>query len=350
MPPWPQTSPQWNGPAYQPEAPSAYQPAPPPPRKVAEGMPPPPKEPMPEPLPERFEESIEVEPEPEDLAPYEPERLPAEEEAPEYIEEPALDGNFEDGIETGSMDEDLEFAEVPEDIWGDGKAEEAPRFDEPAPVPEGAPPSEEGLEEATGGHPEPSREKPAQGGTEQPSAGEGKGRAKEEPLLGEPTARLLEYLKGLADELPPGKKEEFDVEGLKTKIDDLIGKIKREAERSREPPPVLTRESGFGLLSAGQALRAADPRRAAEGRRALAARRAENDRRAREERRKWGERREGERRGPVPSIDLSIPITRDAAPVTVADDGTPTAIAGVSISPRMAKLIQIMRREKDNAR
>jgi len=307
---------------------------------------------MPEPEPKAFEEAIEAEPEPEDTAPSESERSPAEEEAPEYIEEPALDGDAEDGIESGSMDDDLEFAEVPEDIWGDGKTEEAPRFDEAAPVAEGPSPSEEESER----HPEPSRENPAQRGAEQPSAGAGKGRAEEEPLLGEPTARLLEYLKGLADELPPGKKEEFDVEGLKTKIDDLIGKIKREAERSREPPPVLTRESGFGLLSAGQALRAADPRRSAEGRRSLAERRAENDRREREERRKRGERREsvdrreGERRGPVPSIDLSIPISKDAAPVTVAADGTPTAIAGVSISPRMAKLIQIMRREKDNAR
>ncbi len=182
----------------------------------------------------------------------------------------------------------------------------------------------------------------------------------EEPLLGEPTARLLEYLKGLADQLPPEKKEEFDVSGFKSKIDDLIGKIKQEAERSREPPPVIPRESGFGLLSAGQALRAADPRRAAEGRRSLQERRAvperrdEKDRRKVMERRTTGERREkndrrgGERREPVPEIDLSEPIPKEAAPVTKAPDGTPTEIAGIAISPRMARLIQMMKRGKKN--
>jgi hypothetical protein len=242
---------------------------------------------------------------------------------------------------------ELELAEVPEDLWGDGNAEEAPRFEEPdlarednvAP-PEGGEASPEGGTQPGGGATPEQAEPPAA----------------DEPLLGGPTARLLEYLKGLADELPPEKREEFDVSGFKSKIDDLIGKIKREAELSREPPPVLQHESGFGLLSAGQAMRGSDPRRGAEGRRMLAERRAERDRREREERRKKGERREsvdrrtGERRGPVPEIDLSEPISKEAAQVTVAADGTPTEIAGVAISPRMAKLIQIMRREKDNAR
>jgi hypothetical protein len=52
----------------------------------------------------------------------------------------------------------------------------------------------------------------------------------------------------------------------------------------------------------------------------------------------------------VPEIDLSEPIPPDAAEVKVAPDGTPTEVAGITISPRVAKLIQIMRREKDNAR
>ena len=60
-------------------------------------------------------------------------------------------------------------------------------------------------------------------------------------------------------------------------------------------------------------------------------------------------RRSDERRGPVPEIDLSEPIPPDAAPVKVAADGTPTEVAGMIISPRMAKLIEIMRREKGDA-
>ena len=315
---------------------------------------------MPEAAPERAEDPIEAEEPPAaETAPSsepqaEPEAESAEEEALEYIEDPAIGEDLEDELEVspeaGAMGEDeslaagdaaegLELAEVPEDIWGDGNAEKAPRFDEPPPAAE------------SGGRAPPAAADPA---ATEPSAGEPSGA--EEPLLGEPTARLLEYLKGLADELPPEKREEFDVSGFKRKVDDLIGKIKREAELSREPPPVLPRESGFGLLSAGQAMRVSDPRRGAEGRRALAERRAEKDRREREERRKRGERREsvdrrgGERRGPVPELELSGLISREAAPVTVAPDGTPTEVAGVAISPRMAKLIQIMRREKDNAR
>jgi hypothetical protein len=170
-----------------------------------------------------------------------------------------------------------------------------------------------------------------------------------EPLLGEPTARLLEYLKGLADELPPEKKEEFDILGLKDKIDDLIGKINRESERSQEPPPVQERESGYGLLSSGESLRASDPRRSALGRRSSAERR-KDERRKSNERRDSADRRAGERRGPVPEMDFSAGMHREAASMKVAPDGTPTEIAGMAISPRMAKFIQIMRQEKKNGR
>ncbi len=193
-------------------------------------------------------------------------------------------------------------------------------------------------------------------------------------------------MKGLADELPPEAKEAFDVDGLKEKIDDLIGKIKKEAELATEPPPPPppARESGFGLLSAGEAwrssaesrrqpgespaapdapVRALDPRRGPEGRRSRSERRAPADRRSLADRRGKAERREsddrrdssdrrsGERREPVPEIDLSEPIDPRAATVKLAPDGTPTEVAGLPISPRMAKLIQIIRREKDdNAR
>ena len=67
-----------------------------------------------------------------------------------------------------------------------------------------------------------------------------------------------------------------------------------------------------------------------------------------EERRGSGNRRAAERRGPVPEIDLKKPIPEGAAPLKLAPDGTPTEIAGISISPKMARLIQIMRREKEH--
>jgi len=218
----------------------------------------------------------------------------------------------------------------------------------------------------------PESEEPSE--SEEPREGAGDGDAPEakadqgdaeevdEPLLEGPTIRLLEYLKGLADELPPEKRDEFDVLGLKNKIDDLIGKINQEAERSREPPPTPPRERGFGLLSSGLALRDSDPRRSAEGRRAGTERRDDDNRRAELERRKAIERRAsderregsnrrgGERRGPVPEIDLSKPIPKDAAPLKVGPDGNPTEIAGMVISPRMARLIKMMRQEKIDGR
>ena len=193
--------------------------------------------------PERSEDPIEAEGLPvAEAAPSaepqaEPDAEAAAEEALEYIEDPAIDEDLEDELEvspdTGAMGEDestaagdaaegLELAEVPEDIWGDGNAEQAPRFDEPPPA------------AGDGGRASPSAVEPP---------------AVEEPLLGEPTARLLEYLKGLADELPPEKKEEFDVSGFKRKVDDLIGKIQaggrvvarapsRPAPRERLRPPL----------------------------------------------------------------------------------------------------------------
>jgi hypothetical protein len=239
----------------------------------------------------------------------------------------------------------LELDDEPEDIWGDEKPEtENPRFEDEPAAPSGAAESAPAPESRSDPGTE-SGDGEKSGELEEPAGSE----EGEEPLLGEPTARLLEYLKGLADELPPEKKEEFDVLGLKEKLDDLIGKIKGEAERSKEPPPVLQRESGYGLLSSGESLRVSDPRRSALGRRSGTERRRD-ERRKSNERRDSAGRRAGERRGPVPEIKLGERIRREAAPVKVAPDGTPTEIAGIAISPRMAKLIQLMRQEKKNGR
>jgi len=285
-------------------------------------------EPEPEPEPEAEAEAVpEAEPEPEataeeaaelgeELQFEESEEELGTEDAPEYIADPLSDG------------------EPPEDALGDLPL--PPTFEE-----ESLP--EPGPEETSTAEPEP---EPAPSETQA-----------EEPLLGEPTARLLEYLKGLADELPPEAKEAFDVAGLKDKIDDLIGKIKTESERAAEAAAPRIHENGFGLLSAGEALRkASDPRRSAQGRRSGSERRTPRDRREKHDRRNVGERRglrpdrrSGERRGPVPAIDLSEPIDAEAATVKLAADGTPTEIAGLTISPRMARLIEIMKREKRNA-
>jgi hypothetical protein len=260
----------------------------------------------------------------------------------EPIVEPEADGEIADdamgdiALPEESVPDALELDDEPEDIWGDEKPEtENPRFGDESAVPHGAAESAPASE---------SQSNPGEESGDREKSGE-----PEEPLLGEPTARLLEYLKGLADELPPEKKEEFDVLGLKEKLDDLIGKIKGEAERSKEPPPVLQRESGYGLLSSVESLRVSDPRRSALGRRSGTERRRD-ERRKSDERRDSADRRAGERRGPVPEIKLGERVRREAAPVKVAPDGTPTEIAGIAISPRMAKLIQLMRQEKKNGR
>jgi hypothetical protein len=246
-----------------------------------------------------------------------------ESEAPEYIAEPDLD--------------DIGLLEEPEELPFEEELSEEPN---------------RAIEEA------PPAEAPLPGESNASEAGADDGA---ESILGEPTAELLEYLKGLTDDLPPEKKEEFDVATLQEKIDDLIGKIKEEAERAAEPPPPLPHESGVGLLSAGEALRAAsdpsvsaDPRRSILGRRSGLDRRQSNDRRSpSQDRRVSGDRRDksnrrsGERRGPVPEIDLGERLPPIEAQLKVSPDGTPTEILGMTISPRMAKLISIIRQEKD---
>ena len=285
---------------------------------------------------------------------------PVEDES-EYIEEPEgaadLGGEAmgDAALPEAGAPEALELEDEDEDIWAAEKPEPKPERES----------REDAGERGDAGGGEEGPEKRQECGDREESgdlkepdlAGD-----LEEPLLGEPTVRLLEYLKGLADQLPPDKKVEFDVLGLKAKIDDLIGKINREAERDQKPPPVLRRERGFGLLSSGEALRGLDPRRSALGRRTVVDRRTDEDRRAERARRKVDERRNSderraresrrasERRGPIPEVHFGAHIPKDTAPVTVASDGTPTEIAGMVISSRMAKLIQIMRREKNNGR
>lgn len=102
--------------------------------------------------------------------------------------------------------------------------------------------------------------------------------------------------------------------------------------------------------------RGADPRRSQVPRRSGIARRGgperrvedrrKTDRRVSSDRRAGGDRRDGERRVPPPVVHFAGPIPPAAASVVVSSDGLPTEIAGVPVSPRLAKLIEIMRREK----
>jgi hypothetical protein len=86
-------------------------------------------------------------------------------------------------------------------------------------------------------------------------------------------------------------------------------------------------------------------RRAPEERRRGEERRSGLDRRTDGERRDV-DRRSAERRTPAPEIDPGERITPEAASVKTAPDGTPTEIAGVKVSPRLAKLIGIIKRSK----
>ena len=54
-----------------------------------------------------------------------------------------------------------------------------------------------------------------------------------------------------------------------------------------------------------------------------------------------------DRRDPPPLLELPPELPPEAAPVTFAEDGKPIEIAGVRISERMAKFLEILKRGKD---
>jgi hypothetical protein len=258
----------------------------------------------------------------------------------------------------------LSFEEEPEDIWSEDTSEpEAPH--------EGAPQQEAVHDEgaAQGVEEEPVEQsdlsdRQAEGGeavsTVQSEAGA------DEPLLGTPTARLLEYLKSLSEDLPPEKREEFRASGLEEKIDGLIGSLSKSPEEEEKVETDSAAAFEPSLLAAGEkrrqaadvadAGRRADPRRSQVARRSGAERRGTPDRRI-DDRRKaerrvssnrrvGADRRDGERRAPPPVMDFAEHIPAGAASLVVSAEGLPTEIAGVPVSPRLAKLIEIMRRDK----
>jgi hypothetical protein len=210
-----------------------------------------------------------------------------------------------------------------------------------------------------------------------------------EDLLGRKTARLFEYLKGLSEELPAEARSEFEESGLRDKLDSLIGLL---GEKSEDETLKVGLRNPQGLLNAAAAIHeaclaqpgsASRPvphkglastvpheasscgdglRRSAEGRRSGEDRRQKSERRQGDRRRgddrrladdrraAGGDRRSAvDRRSPPPAVDIPETITPGLAPVRLDAEGRPAEIAGIPISARMVKLIEIMRREKENA-
>ncbi|HET7839923.1 MAG TPA: hypothetical protein VFL04_09185 [Rectinemataceae bacterium] len=153
--------------------------------------------------------------------------------------------------------------------------------------------------------------------------------------------------------------------GLEDKLDGLIRRIKEAAEHASTASEEARRP--YGLLAQGErqralsAARPEDPRRSKEGRRSGHERRGaperrspadrrSSDRRVAEDRRLAPERRQGDRRSKppiVPSLGRAAAAIRD---LRSGPEGLPTEIAGMPVSPRLARLIEIVRREKTHGK
>jgi len=72
------------------------------------------------------------------------------------------------------------------------------------------------------------------------------------------------------------------------------------------------------------------------------------DRRMALDRRSFEDRRsQRERREPEPTIDLPNEIPPEAAPLTMSEEGKPLEIAGIRVSPKLARLLEILKSEKN---
>ncbi len=156
---------------------------------------------------------------------------------------------------------------------------------------------------------------------------------------------MLAYLRGLAGELPPEKKAAFDESGLGRRIDGLItAMLHEDAEPFLAPPPEAPRRRAADRVAAEAPRRRADDRAAA-----APPRRRESDRALPEtpSGRRWSDRLPPEPATERPprgrrAADLATP----QAPAAEAE--TPTVL-GIPVSLKMAKLIEIMKREKNDA-
>ncbi|MCX7025105.1 MAG: tetratricopeptide repeat protein [Spirochaetes bacterium] len=298
------------------------------------------------------EPGVEIEPEPEPEAEGEPESVP-------------------EGVGPAEDEDGVEVEEGPEDVYGEapgGFAEDIPLADEvpdddhsgkpvPAGTPDGQPEGKDGNE-------------PGQWNTgrEAPGAGDG--------ILDGSTADLFRYLKDLTGELPEDKRKELEDSGVYDMMDRIIKGLTGEEDYQDDEFTdfVETLEGAARSDTVGRKRVFDMPRD----------RRRVRDRRLKPERRKPNDRRNGSRRGneakaapgssrPKPAGQGTEPVTggapsagalsSTAAPPPTGVPGAATAapdspaagesggkvdIMGVLVSPKVAKLIEIMKREKEH--
>ncbi|HOX18999.1 MAG TPA: hypothetical protein PKW82_11120 [Spirochaetales bacterium] len=263
--------------------------------------------------------------EPEPGPPPDDETPSAEEEAPNLI----------DGLSIEEGEELLEEAGEP-------------GFPEPEPESEPGTDADAGTADAS---PEPGT-----GGTGSAEAGtpdgapDGSGEGSDDKPwidpLGEKTAELLAYLRGLAGELPPEKKAAFDQSGLGRRIDGLItAMLHEDAEPYLAPPPEAPKRRAADRVAAEAPRRRADDRAVAEP-----PRRRESDRTLPEtpSGRRWSDRLPPELATERPPRGRRA---ADLAPQQApADEAEAPTVLGIPVSLKMAKLIEIMKREKNDGR
>ena len=179
--------------------------------------------------------------------------------------------------------------------------------------------------------------------------------------LAERTKGLLEYLKDLLEVLPSDMRGEFEISGVKERLDHLIDQL----EKAREGIPVEDRHEGLMARaeelrlhprapSSPQPLRPLDPRRSQVGRRKESDRRTIQERRHEDkdrsdvqQRRLESDRRlPTDRRSPPPAIEFPAHLPKDAAFLRLDDKGNPVEIAGIKVSAKLARLIEILRKER----
>ncbi|MEI6876760.1 MAG: hypothetical protein WCL50_16715, partial [Spirochaetota bacterium] len=267
----------------------------------------------------------------------------SEADLPEYIEAPEVEVDDDD---LGEDSSGVELEESEEHPWDDGN--------------ETGQDLEEGRPEAPGEAEQAPRPKPPGSG----SAPEGSAPAEPTPELplSERALKLFEYLKGLSAVLPEEQREEFESSGVKDKLDGLIENLTEEtvAHGAPELPQGLRAKGDAARARAGAAsklmqLRPADPRREKSTRRSGGDRRnfverrePDRDRREKAERRAADERRDpADRRFPPPKIELPSEVVRGIAHLKYGDDGAPFEVAGIRISPKLARLLEIVRKGKD---
>ena len=340
----PQASPAPQAPAPQP-APLPPQPAPLPPQPAPLPPQPAPLPPQPAPPPPRFEEPRpKPSPEPAGAA-------GTEESEPEFME----------------FDEDL-GEEEPDVMLEEGAEPDLEPAERPAlePESEGEEQAEEGGEPAEGLAPEDARSAPVEG------AGYESG---ESECPGEEIADLLSYLRDLTESLPEDKRRELEESGVTLKMDEIIQALGDGDLESKDETTRLAAEDKLGKAAAAlestmpgassllrdaqnRADRRAEDRRTGEDRRA-----APTERRAWMDRRDGGDRRlDARRRQPDRRLDerAAVPVSGEpgsGAGVPEAEgsvvfdpQGRPTEVCGVPISSKLAKLFDIMRREKGHGR